>query len=224
MTVVKQVTSRSDGRRGKVRKEFWLDPKALRRAQSILKTPTERETVEKALDMIAFGAEVQIGVAALAGLQLGRRSWVRKYALDTNCYIDASRNAADLAALQDFAGRVAPGLYVSSVVVSELLAGARSVKDRKVLEDRVLGPFLRHSRVLTPSAAAWDALARAMAYLHEREGLQLAQVSRAFAFDILLAYSCKEHGVALVTANQRDMVRIRRVFAFDYVAPYPVPA
>jgi hypothetical protein len=74
MTIVKQVASRSGGRHGKVRKEFWLDPKALRRAQSILKTPTERETVEKALDMIAFGAEVQMGVAALAGLQLGRRS------------------------------------------------------------------------------------------------------------------------------------------------------
>jgi predicted nucleic acid-binding protein len=149
---------------------------------------------------------------------------VRKYALDTNCYIDASRNSTDLAALQDFAARAAPGLYVSSVVASELLAGARSVKDRKVLEDRVLGPFLRHGRVLTPSAAAWDALARTMAYLREREGLQLAKVSRAFAFDVLLAYSCKEHGVVLVTANQRDMVRIRRAFAFDYVAPYPVPA
>ena len=67
-------TKRTAGRRGKVRKEFWLDPKTLRRAQSILKTSTERETVEKALDMIAFGAEVQIGVAALAGLKLGRRS------------------------------------------------------------------------------------------------------------------------------------------------------
>jgi hypothetical protein len=68
MTIAKQATGRPEGRRGKVRKEFWLDPKALRRAQSILKTPTERETVEKALDMVAFG------VAALAGLQLDRRS------------------------------------------------------------------------------------------------------------------------------------------------------
>jgi hypothetical protein len=74
MTIARQATGRPEGRRGKVRKEFWLDPKALRRAQSILKTPTERETVEKALDMVAFGAEVQAGVAALAGLQLGRRS------------------------------------------------------------------------------------------------------------------------------------------------------
>lgn len=149
---------------------------------------------------------------------------MRKYALDTNCYIDASRNAADLAALQDFAARAAPGLHVSSVVAAELLAGARSAKDRKMLEERVLGPFVRHSRVLTPGAAAWESLARTMASLHERDGLQLSQVSRAFAFDVLLAYSCKEHGVVLVTSNERDMVRIRRVFTFDFVQPYPIPA
>lgn len=149
---------------------------------------------------------------------------MRKYVLDTNCYINASRNPAELAALQEFVARAAPGLHVSRVVATELLAGARSVKDRKILEERVLGPFVRHGRVLTPGAAAWDALARTMASLHEREGLQLAQVSRAFAFDVLLAYSCKEHGIVLVTANDRDMARIRRVFTFDYVEPYPVPA
>ncbi len=70
----KQAPHRSEGRRGKVRKEFWLDPKALRRAQAILNTSTERETVEKALDLVAFGAEVQVGVAALAGLALGQRA------------------------------------------------------------------------------------------------------------------------------------------------------
>lgn len=41
-------------RRGKVRKEFWLDPKSLRRAQTLLGTATERETVERALDLVAF--------------------------------------------------------------------------------------------------------------------------------------------------------------------------
>lgn len=66
-------TKRPAGRRGKVRKEFWLDPKALRRAQTVLGTETERETVERALDLVAFGADVRAGVAALAGLQLASR-------------------------------------------------------------------------------------------------------------------------------------------------------
>ena len=56
-------------RRGKVRKEFWLDPKSLRRAQTILGTDTERETVELALDLVAFRQELLEGTRALRGLQ-----------------------------------------------------------------------------------------------------------------------------------------------------------
>jgi predicted nucleic acid-binding protein len=212
---------RPDGRRGKVRKEFWLDPRALRRAQAALGAATERETVELALDIVAFRDEVQAGVRALDGLALDRRAWVPKYALDANCFIDASRGADALAALGQFAAWAAPGLYLSSVVAAELRAGARSARDRKALEDQVLGPFVRRGRVLTPSPAAWDALGRTLAVLREREGLQLAQVPRSFVFDILLAYSCREGGVTLVTANARDMARIHRVFAFNHVGPYP---
>ena len=149
---------------------------------------------------------------------------MRKYVLDTSCYIDASHDPAALAALQEFAGRAAPGLYLSSVVAAELRGGARSARDRKVLEDRVLGPFARRDRLLTPSAAAWDALGRTLAALRDREGLQLSQVPRSFAFDVLLAYSCREQGVVLVTGNTRDMTRIRRVFSFEHVAPYPEAA
>ena len=149
---------------------------------------------------------------------------VRKYALDTSCYIDASRDAAALAALRGFVARAAPGLYVSSVVAAELRGGARSARDRKALEERVLEPFARRGRLLTPSGAAWDALGRTLATLREREGLQLSQVPRSFAFDVLVAYSCREHGVVLVTGNARDMTRIRRVFTFEYVAPYPEAA
>ena len=53
------------------------------------------------------------------------------------------------------------------------------------------------------------------------EGLQLSQVRRSFALDVLLVYSCREGGAVLVTGNARDMKRIRLVFAFQYVAPYP---
>jgi predicted nucleic acid-binding protein len=79
----------------------------------------------------------------------------------------------------------------------------------------------RRGRLITPSAAAWDALGLTLAALREREGLALVQVRRGFAFDVLLAYSCREWGMVLVTRNTRDMARIRRVFAFEYVEPYP---
>lgn len=60
-------------RRGKVRKEFWLDPRALRRAQTLLGAETERETVELALDLVAFRQELGEGLRTLAGLGLDRR-------------------------------------------------------------------------------------------------------------------------------------------------------
>lgn len=157
---------------------------------------------------------------SLAWSWIGARS-VRKYVLDSNCYIDASRDAGAHLALQEFVAWAAPGLHVSSVVAAELRGGARSARDRRTIEDRLLGPFARNARVLTPSATAWDALGRTLSTLRDREGMVLAQVSRGFAFDVLLAYTCREHGAVLVTANGRDMVRIRRVFSFEYVAPYP---
>ena len=149
---------------------------------------------------------------------------MRKFLLDTNCYIDASRDSAELASLRRFAGWSSPGLFLSSVVAAELRAGARSASDRKKLEKDVLDPFARRGRILTPSAAAWDALGLALATLREEGGLQLASVRRSFAFDILVAYSCRENGVVLVTRNARDMARIQGVFKFDFVAAYPEPS
>lgn len=148
-------------------------------------------------------------------------SRVRKYVLDSNCYIDASRDPRELVELKQFSNWSAPGLFLSSVVAAELRAGAGSRVDRRKLEEDIFGPFVRRGRVITPSAAAWDALGLTLASLRRQDGLQLAQVRRSFTFDVLLAYSCREGGAVLVTRNARDMERIGRVFAFDFTAPYP---
>ena len=66
-------TRRPSSRRGKVRKEFWLDPKALREAQTLLGVETERETVELALDLVTFRHEVESGLQTLEGLELDER-------------------------------------------------------------------------------------------------------------------------------------------------------
>lgn len=64
--------TRRAAREGKVRKEFWLDPQLLAEAQAALGTATERETVEQALDMVAFRNELIVGARALGGLGLSR--------------------------------------------------------------------------------------------------------------------------------------------------------
>ena len=59
-------------REGKVRKEFWLTPSLLRRAQKDLGAATERETVEIALSLVTFRRELSNGVRALRRLRLSR--------------------------------------------------------------------------------------------------------------------------------------------------------
>jgi isocitrate/isopropylmalate dehydrogenase len=44
--------------KGKVRKRFWLDPATLADAQAFLGTATERDTVEVALELVAFRREL----------------------------------------------------------------------------------------------------------------------------------------------------------------------
>jgi predicted nucleic acid-binding protein len=146
---------------------------------------------------------------------------VRKYALDSNCYIDAAREPDALAALEAFTAREAPRLYLSAVVAAELRAGCRSSGDRHRLEEHVLAPFVRRGRILTPSGAAWDAVGLALSRLRAEGTLDFESMPRGFAFDVLIAFSCREAGVVLVTRNARDMKRIRSVFQFEFVAPFP---
>jgi hypothetical protein len=56
----------------RVRKNLRLNQAKLDRARRILGTATETETVEQALDLVAFRQEVTSGVRRLAGSKLLR--------------------------------------------------------------------------------------------------------------------------------------------------------
>jgi hypothetical protein len=72
--------------------------------------------------------------------------------------------------------------------------------------------------VVTPSARAWHESGDLLADLATEEGLEVSRVSKAFGNDVLLALSCREAGVVLVTDNDRDFERIRRRLRFEFVA------
>jgi predicted nucleic acid-binding protein len=145
----------------------------------------------------------------------------RKFVLDTNCFIDASGTDAEAAAYAEFCARAAPGLYLSTVVAAELRAGTRNASSRRILEQRVLSPYVRRGRLINPSVAAWEALGTTLARLVEDSGLVLLEVRKSFIFDILIAWSCREIGAVLVSRNVRDLSSIAKVFTFDFVMPYP---
>jgi predicted nucleic acid-binding protein len=146
---------------------------------------------------------------------------VRKFVLDTNCFISAARNDEAAVSLEAFVQLAAPGLYLSSVVAAELRAGTKSTRDLRKLEKDVLKPYAKRSRIVTPTSAAWEALGQTLAWLVKHEGIALRTTPKSFLFDILLAYSCREVGAVLISSNERDFQRIRQVFSFESLLPYP---
>ena len=146
---------------------------------------------------------------------------MRKFVLDTNCFIAASTSDEDASSLDTFVQAAAPSLYLSTVVASELRAGTTGSNDIRKLEKAVLRPYYKRGRIINPSAAAWETLGKTLAWLVKNEGITLRTTPRSFILDILLAFSCREAGAVLVSSNERDLQRIRRVFSFESTLPYP---
>jgi predicted nucleic acid-binding protein len=147
----------------------------------------------------------------------------RKYVLDTNLFIQAFGDQGANAELHRFHEVFAPFEYLSAVVAQELRAGARSAAARRLLERHVLDVFARRDRVVTPSSRAWHDSGNLLAALARDEGRDVSRLSKAFGNDVLLALSCREAGVVLVTDNLRDFERIQRLAAFHFVGPWPLP-
>ena len=145
----------------------------------------------------------------------------RKYVLDTQLFIKAFRDPVVNEELQQFHRAFSPFEHFSVIVAQELRAGVRRPRDRKALERNVLKVFQRANRTITPSADAWHRSGDLLAEMARQEGLEIARVSKAFANDVLLALSCREAGCVLVTDNERDFQRIRRLVPFDYITPWP---
>jgi hypothetical protein len=61
-----------ESRVGKVRKAFWLDPRLLDEAKTLLGASSEREAVEMALDLVSFRKDLVRATQALRGLSLSR--------------------------------------------------------------------------------------------------------------------------------------------------------
>ncbi len=144
----------------------------------------------------------------------------RRFVLDTNCFIDASKDDVAAAAYDSFTQLAAPRLDLSSVVAAELRAGAVDEDEQERLE-KVLVPYERRGRIVTPSEKAWRALGQTLVTLVREDGLELKKAPRSFVFDVLIAYSCREAGAILISGNRQDLRRIAKVFSFDFVLPYP---
>ena len=144
-----------------------------------------------------------------------------KYALDTNIYIDAFRDPDAEAALLGFLERALPFTFLSAVVMQELAAGARTPAQLRELERSVFQPFVRRGRVFAPMTAAFVRSGRLIAAVAAREGWPTIHENPSLLNDALLAASCREAGITLVTRDS-DFDRFTpSTKAWRHVRPWP---
>jgi predicted nucleic acid-binding protein len=144
-----------------------------------------------------------------------------KYALDTNIFIDAFRDTTAEAALLNFFERALPLTFMSAVVMQELAAGARTREHARELERSVFRPFERRHRVFAPTSAAFVNSGRLLAAVAVREGWEAIYENPSLLNDALLASSCHERGVTLITQDT-DFDRFRPFLGqWRHVAPWP---
>jgi predicted nucleic acid-binding protein len=144
-----------------------------------------------------------------------------KYALDTNIFIDAFRDSGAEAALLAFLQRALPVTFMSAVVMQELAAGARTREQARELERSIFNPFERRGRVFAPATTAFVSSGRLIAALAEREGWNAVYENPSLLNDALLASSCRERGITLIT-NDRDFDRFLPFLrGWRHVTPWP---
>ncbi len=143
------------------------------------------------------------------------------YLLDTNLYIEALRNADDADRLWARHRALVPNIWLSAVVVFELLAGARDDRQAGEYERALFAPFRGRGRLLVPRESTWSLVARVERNLRGHGGYARSPARRSFLNDMLLAAMCRQAGATLVTVNARDFAVIRTVFAFRYVTALP---
>lgn len=142
-----------------------------------------------------------------------------RFAFDTNVLVDVLRDPAAEEAFSAFLARFPQAIHLSAVVVLELRAGARTPQQARAVE-AVIAPFERRGRVFAPSIGAYRTAGDLLARLAVREGWT-AKAKPSLACDALLAASCREAGMTLVTRD-RDFGRLARYLqGWRTVAPWP---
>ena len=136
-----------------------------------------------------------------------------KHLIDTDLYIDLIQTGTTLPLMRELYDKDAPGIYFSSIVAQELLAGVRSPDGRRRVET-LFRPFEKAGRVVTPSHNQWKDAGGILAKVLQRRP-DLKSKLPALVNDCLLALSARSLGATLYTRN-------REIFCcFAAYAPSP---
>ena len=138
-----------------------------------------------------------------------------KHLIDTDLYIDLIQSGRTLPIIRELYDKEAPGIYFSSIVAQELLAGAISPAGRRRVET-LFRPFERVGRVVTPGHNQWkDAGAMLAKVLRVRSDLKTKLPG--LVNDCFLALSARSIGATLYTRNRDDFMLLRSIRSFSLV-------
>jgi predicted nucleic acid-binding protein len=135
---------------------------------------------------------------------------------DTSVYLAVLRDETFARNFRPRYLRDIPRTHFSSVVVQELLAGARTPRHRRQAAS-LYEPFERARRIVTPSHLVWKETGTLVAALAEKAPQFRSKISRGFLNDILIALSGRSVGATVVTRNGEDFRLIQqfRTFALE---------
>jgi len=141
---------------------------------------------------------------------------VAKHVIDTDHYVDLIQSGKSLPIIRELYEKESPGIYFSSVVAQELLAGARSLAGRKHVET-LLRPFEKAGRVVTPTHRDWKETGNILTRILELRP-DLKSKLPALVNDCLLALSARAIGARLYTRNRDDFMLLQKARHFFLVA------
>ena len=138
-----------------------------------------------------------------------------KHLIDTDLYVDLIQTGKTLPIIRELYEKEASGIYFSSVVAQELLAGARSPAGRRHVEI-LLGPFEKVGRIVTPNHRQWREAGGILAKVLELRP-DLKNKLAGLVNDCLLALSARAIGATLYTRNRDDFILLRQIRAFSLI-------
>lgn len=132
---------------------------------------------------------------------------------DTSIYITVLRETAFATSFRPRYFRDIPFTYASSVVIQELLAGARTTRHRRQAS-ALYEPFERARRIVTPTHLVWKEAGMVIARLFEQVPQLRSKLAQGLLNDILIALSGRAMGATIVTRNGEDFQLIQHIRPF----------
>ena len=135
---------------------------------------------------------------------------MQRVVIDTNIYIDWLNEGR----YEDIIFQREAVKYLSSVVLMELLAGAFSTKDRKLIRDITL-PFAKADRIVTPTVSIYEEAGDVLRRLQRAHGYSIT-TAYGLENDVLIALSARSIGASVITQNERDFTAIQSARPFKW--------